>query len=118
MHPRGERLCLVALASSVMTEPTPNVSRADLADLRAKYEEMLRLRIAHDEGDTRDPRRAMAALASQFPGALREIDELPMDEIRARVEALRQAEERAAAGSEEIAPWMRATILFHAFTRG
>src|SRR5437016_9436345 len=74
--------------------------RAGLAALRAKYEEMLRLRVAHDAGTEGDPREAMAALASQFPGALREIDDPPISEIRARVDALRAAE----AGVTKIAP--------------
>jgi hypothetical protein len=92
----------------------PQPDLAGLAALRAKYEEILRLRLAHDSGAEEDPRQAMAALASQFPGALREIDDLPMAEIRARVDALRAAE----AGLTKIAPWMRATILFHTLTRG
>ena len=86
----------------------------ELARLRAKYEEIHRLRIAHAAGDTVDPRPAMAALASRFPGALREIDDLPLAEIEARVASLRAAEE----GALPVALWMRATILFHAFTRG
>ena len=63
----------------------------DLTDLRAKYEEILRLRLLHGTGDEPDPRRAMAALAGRFPGALRELDDLPLPEIRARIEALRAA---------------------------
>jgi hypothetical protein len=75
---------------------------------------MLRLRLAHEAGNEGDPRRAMVALASQFPGALREIDELPLPEIHARVDALRSAEQ----GRTAVATWMEATVLFHAFTRG
>ncbi len=90
--------------------PTPR----DIAALRAKYEEMLRLRLLHDAGDETDPRRAMARLAQEFPGALREIDELPIDEIRARIEKLSLVDEDESA----IEPWMRAVSLFHALTRG
>ncbi len=86
----------------------------ELCDLRAKYEEMLRLRLLHASGDEPDPRRAMAALAGRFPGALREIDELPLDEIRGRIEALRAAE----GDRSRVVPWMRATSRFHALTRG
>ena len=86
----------------------------DLADLRAKYEEMLRLRLLHSSSDEPDPRRAMAALAGRFPGALREIDALPLPEIRARIDALRAAE----SDTSRAAPWMRATARFHALTRG
>ena len=85
-----------------------------LADLRLKYEEMLRLRLLDEAGATLDPRCAMAALAGRFPGALREIDELPMEEIRTRIHALRAAETDRA---REL-PWMRAIARFHALTRG
>jgi hypothetical protein len=86
------------------------VTRSELGALREKYEEMLRLRL---EPSGADPRRAMAALASKFPGALREIDELPLETIIARVDELRASE----AGAPE-ARWMEATHLFHALTRG
>ena len=71
---------------------------------------MLELRLA-PRGE--DPRRAMAALASRFPGALREIDELPLDTIAARISELRACEEGSPATR-----WMEATHLFHALTRG
>jgi hypothetical protein len=88
------------------------VTPSDLAELRTKYEEMLRLRLENEATGT-DPRRAMAALAARFPGALREIDDLPLDAIRARLSDLASAERDGAP-----APWMEATHLFHAFTRG
>jgi hypothetical protein len=84
-----------------------------LAELRTKYEEILRLRLAHGSTDEPDPRAAMAALAREFPGALREIDELPLDELRARIDAI-VATERGAAPL----PWMLATARYHALTRG
>ena len=87
----------------------------DLAALRRKYEEMLRLRLAHDAGDPEDPRRALRALASQFPGALRELDGLPLDVIQGRIAALAAAE---AAGGAAPAPWMVAIDRFHVLTRG
>ena len=87
-----------------------HVTRSDLGALREKYEEMLRLRLEPSRGD---PRRAMAALASRFPGSLREIDELPLETIAARVRELRASEHGAPP-----ARWMEATHLFHAWTRG
>ncbi|HEY2517271.1 MAG TPA: hypothetical protein VGI39_40640 [Polyangiaceae bacterium] len=86
------------------------MTRDELAALRAKYEEMLRLRL---DTSGADPRKAMAALASQFPGALREIDDLPVDALRARSQELADAE---AGGS--VALWMEAIHLFHVLTRG
>jgi hypothetical protein len=87
-----------------------SVTRSDLAALREKYETMLALRLA-PRGD--DPRRAMAALASRFPGALREIDELPLETIAARITELRACE-----GGVATTLWMEAIHLFHALTRG
>jgi len=89
------------------------VTRTELAALRGKYEEMLRLRLAADAGTPGDPRRAMAALASEFPGSLREIDDLSLDAIRERASELRAAEDGG-----KVATWMTATHLFHALTRG
>jgi hypothetical protein len=88
------------------------VTRTDLAALREKYEEMLRLRL---ESTGADPRRAMAALASRFPGSLREIDELPLETIAARVSELRACERDPGPAP---ARWMEASHVFHAFTRG
>lgn len=92
----------------------------DLRALRDKYERMLHLREvharAHAEPDFAepDPRAAMAELARRFPGALREIDELPIDVIRARIEALAAAETDRA----RLAPWMTALASFHRLARG
>jgi hypothetical protein len=89
------------------------VKGTDLAALRTKYEEMLRLRAAASAGVAGDPRREMAALATRFPGALREIDDLPLDTIRERVRDLHDAEKGGT-----VAEWMTATHLFHSLTRG
>ncbi|HEY3593247.1 MAG TPA: hypothetical protein VGL13_05215 [Polyangiaceae bacterium] len=47
---------------------------------------------------------ALRALAREFPGALRELDTLPLDEIERRVEALERA--AAAAATERWMEWM------------
>jgi hypothetical protein len=86
------------------------VTRSDLTALREKYEEMLRLRL---EPTGEDPRRAMAALASQFPGALREIDDLSLEAIETRLREIRASE-----GGAPSATWMEATHLFHSLMRG
>jgi hypothetical protein len=81
------------------------------AELRAKYEEMRELRRTDD--GSYDPRDRMAALAARFPGALREIDTLPLDEIDRRINALANAER----DPSHAARWMLAQSRFHALTR-
>jgi hypothetical protein len=88
------------------------VTREALVALHAKYSEMLRLRLANTEGGEEEPVARRADLASRFPGALREIDELPLEEIRARLAAL-----DAAAAGGDAAPWMLAVWRFHELTR-
>jgi hypothetical protein len=85
----------------------------DLETLRAKYEEMLRLRLLDEAGEPHDPPEAMATLASRFPGALRELDDLATDEIRARIEAIANA-----VGAGSVLAWMEATVRYHAIARG
>ena len=77
---------------------------------------MLAMRVVHAAGDedVAAVRALMAALAARFPGALREIDELPLEEIRRRIAAL----DAVLADSAEVEPWMEAIALFHAMARG
>lgn len=89
-------------------------TRAEIDELRLKYAEMLRLRLLDQAGTGGDPRQAMAELAKRFPGALREIDELPLEVIRARIAALTAAEEDPSRAE----PWMAALAMFHTLTRG
>ncbi len=84
-----------------------------LRGLRAKYVEMARLRDLHAAGDTTAPKPAMRALAAQFPGALREIDELPRGEIDRRIAALDGAIDDVA----RVAPWMIAIARYHGWWR-
>ncbi len=101
----------------MLPSPPRSLTKAEIRDLHDKYTEMLRLRL-EDAADTNrsapSPRRAMAALADRFPGALREIDDLPLAVIRSRIGAL----EAAARDSSRIEPWMEAIARFHALTRG
>ncbi|HEY8080247.1 MAG TPA: hypothetical protein VIF62_39225 [Labilithrix sp.] len=93
--------------------------RADLRALRGKYERMLTLRLLHARAredrsfEEPDPRQELASLAAAFPGALREIDELSLATIRARIDALLAAERAA-----EAEPWMEAWHLVHVLARG
>jgi hypothetical protein len=92
----------------------------DLRALRDKYERMLRLRELHARAKAQpaftepDPRGPMADLARSYPGALREIDELPIVVIRARIADLTAAENDAS----RITMWMTAQSRFHALARG
>jgi hypothetical protein len=91
-------------------------TRDTLDQLRRKYGEMLSMRLASDSGaDTKArARQRMAELASRFPGALREIDELELAVIRERIERL----DAALRGERPVERWMEAVGLFHALARG
>jgi HAMP domain-containing protein len=85
----------------------------ELAGLLRKYAEILRLRRLAARGDAGDPRRAMTALATEFPGALREADERTVDDLERRISELKAVLD----GAPE-APWMHRMARFHALTRG
>ncbi len=93
-----------------MIHSLPALAPDDLASLIRKYTEILRLRRSNDP----DPRRAMALLAEEFPGALRETDELPIADLEQRLAALRTA----ALDPGSVLPWMALVARFHALTRG
>ena len=92
----------------------------DLDGLCAKYRRLLALRLLHDRAkidaafEEPDPKREMSALASAWPGALRELDELPLADIRARIVAL----ELALDEPRRVEPWMIAQDAFHRYARG
>jgi hypothetical protein len=90
-----------------------------LEELHSKYAEMLAMRLAEEVEQAARPsesevRKRMMALASRFPGALREIDALELSEIRARMDKLRAV----LSGERAVELWMEAVILFHQFARG
>ncbi|MDP9002725.1 MAG: hypothetical protein M3O46_21765 [Myxococcota bacterium] len=95
---------------------TAVVSRDALVALRSKYAQMLAMRLAHAtvEEDVTQTRIRMAELSSRFPGALREMDDLELAEIRRRIAAL----DRVLCDKGRLQPWMEATALFHALARG
>jgi hypothetical protein len=92
------------------------LDRGALEELRDKYVTMLAMRRRHDAGteDATDVKREMAQLAARYPGALREIDDLELREIEARIDAL----DAAIAGQRQAEPWMQAAARFHALARG
>lgn len=61
-----------------------------------------------------EARSRMSVLARRFPGALRELDDLELDEILRRIAGLQSVLERGA----EVDVWMRAVAAFHALARG
>jgi hypothetical protein len=77
---------------------------------------MLRLRRGDLDGSLPDPRPAMATLARAFPGALREIDRIPMAELERRLAWL----ERLQAGepTDTPEPWALLGFRYHALLRG
>lgn len=96
----------------------PRARPDDLRELGGKYAELVRLREHRDVPHGSEPRGSvaseLASLARRCPGALREIDELPMSELRARVAACHAAADDPA----RAAPWMHAVHLFHFYARG
>jgi len=76
--------------------------------LREKYVEMRAMRVEHLEGDDSDARSRMRALAARFPGALREIDTLPIAVIERRIAVLE-------AGSRP--GWAETQVAYHAWMR-
>ena len=99
---------------TVWDDAMHKVSRAELSELKSKYEQMRSLRLEDQAHPGGDPRLEMAALAERFPGSLREIDELTLGEIGARIEAL----SRCVFEGEAVAPWMPASARFHQLMRG
>src|SRR5262249_20888758 len=107
-------------ARSMKTGKASRASRRALRSLRDKYERILALRVAHararEDGsfEEPDPRSAMSDLAAEFPGSLRELDMLPLDDVVGRIEALRDAE----LAPSRAEPWMIAQSIFHRLARG
>lgn len=92
---------------------TLRVAQEALAALRDKYRRMLEMRRMHDTGVEEDPRAEMRALAQQFPGALREIDELPLDVIAQRIEQLSAVVDQQA----PLSSWMVWMVEYHGHWR-
>jgi hypothetical protein len=89
-----------------MTTLAPSLVHA----LRDKYQTLRRLR---EQTHEVAPRAELAALAARFPGALRELDRLPLDVIEARWSAI----DAVVRGVAEPEPWMRLQVAYHGFMR-
>jgi hypothetical protein len=79
-------------------------------DLLDKYIEMHALRCLDASGELVDPKPRMRALAKRFPGALREIDELPLEIIQSRIATLRESDSSPEKQPEK---WVLAMLRFH-----
>jgi hypothetical protein len=88
------------------------VSRDAWDEMLAKYREMVRMREADLAEHPTDPRDDMRRLARRFPGALREIDQLPLDELRERLRAVERA-----AGGGDVPRWLEWCASYHRLLR-
>lgn len=74
---------------------------------------MLEMRRVHDSGVEHEPRDAMRGLAGEFPGALREIDELPVLMIARRIDQLTRVIDQR----QPPEPWMLWMVDYHGYLR-
>jgi hypothetical protein len=82
----------------------------DVAELRVKYVEIVRLRVARREDPTGVPPLVeIRALARRFPGALRDLERLPLATALARRDELDHV---LSSGATE-PPWSRAQRGYH-----
>lgn len=108
--------CPDGMGAASVEAAQPGCACALAGELLRKYGAMLAMRLAHDAGmeNPTQVRPQMVALAARFPGALRELDELELDEIRRRIARI----EGVLSGACRPEPWMRAMAAFHALARG
>jgi hypothetical protein len=84
----------------------------ELAALARKYDVLADLRQKREAGGGVAPRAELFGLAREFPGALRELDTLPREEIERR-----RVELRAVLAGGPPAPWMTWLTAYHATMR-
>lgn len=84
-----------------------------MRSLAQKYAALVALRTARAAGDDVPPKSVFRRLAAQFPGALWELDRLPLATLEERHHAL-----EAAANGAPLAPWMGWLEAYHALFRG
>lgn len=85
------------------------ISDHDIIALRTKYEHLLQLRLEHECDPNRCSREAMQRLALEYPGALRELDTLPTEEIKSRITLLQRVIEKR----EDAPQWVLYFIRYH-----
>jgi hypothetical protein len=90
-----------------------SLTPALLAALASKYRTLHALRVQLQPLATAALRVQLASLAAAFPGALRELDQLPLELIALRLAAI----QRVLAQAAEPDTWMRLQIAYHGFMR-
>jgi hypothetical protein len=91
-----------------------SISSEQLVALKDKYAELQRLREEDARGERGDVRVRLTVLAARFPGALRELDDLPPAMLTRRLDAV----SAALIDASRIESWMVATTMFHELARG
>jgi len=89
-------------------EPTP----VDLAELAEKYRTLAEMRRRELAGHPPREDAHYRAIARKYPGALKELDQLELDEIDRREKEL-----ALAARTGEVVLWMRVVHAYHGFLR-
>ena len=84
-----------------------------LARLAQKYRFLGELRRARERGEAIPSREIFRDLADEFPGALRELDTLPLDTIDRRAHEL----EATVRGDTPVAQWMQVVHAHHVLLR-
>lgn len=87
-------------------------SSDELCALADKYRALIELRLLYDKTGEVADKAVLQRLARDFPGVLRELDRLPLDEIERRLSAV---DEAIRADTSE--PWMEWVISYHALMR-
>jgi hypothetical protein len=84
----------------------------EIAALSEKYRLLVELRRARERGEPPPPRAVFRDLASRFPGALRELDRMPMATLERRIAELADASSGGATRE-----WMAAHAGYHELLR-
>jgi hypothetical protein len=113
----------VATQHARIADVPPDRVRTELGELSAKYRIMRKLRLAqaddHDAGRDHHPdREELKAFAARWPGALSEIDRLPMDALHARLAEVDALLARADVAIDDLPTWVRGWIGVHRGLRG
>ena len=88
----------------------------ELELLLSKYETLARWRAEREAGQGLAPREALRALATEYPGALRQLETLAWPTLRARIDTLVRALQEPH-DSARVQLWMQLDAAMHATLR-